>query len=153
MGCMSSDIASAPAEVDFATIASIVEPASAAELSAALTEVERDDLHALICGGRTRLAFGNLGGPFDLVISTARLNRVIQYDPDDLTLAVEPGCTLVQIEQLLGAQGQQIALDAPHPDRATIGGSYATGLSSPRRLSGGSLKDWVIGVEVAGSDG
>jgi glycolate oxidase FAD binding subunit len=78
---------------------------------------------------------------------------VIHYEPGDMTLAVEPGCTIAQLAELLAAQGQQIPLDAARPEQATIGGAYATGLSSPRRLGGGSLKDWVIGVEVAGVDG
>ncbi len=107
----------------------------------------------MIAGGGTRLAYGNSGGPFDRILLTRGLNRIIHYEPDDMTLAVEPGCTIEQITNLLAEQGQYIALDVAHPERATIGGSYATGLSGPRRLSGGSLKDWVIGVEVAGVDG
>jgi glycolate oxidase FAD binding subunit len=128
-------------------------PESVGELCEFLRQARHERMRLLIAGGGTRLAFGNSGGPFDRMLLTRRLNRVIHYEPDDLTLAVEPGCTIEQITSLLGEHGQAIAIDVAHPERATIGGSYATGLSGPRRLSGGSLKDWVIGVEVAGIDG
>lgn len=131
----------------------VLEPGSIGELADCMRQARHDRARLLIAGGGTRLAYGNSGSPFDRVLLTRRLNRVIHYEPDDMTLAVEPGCTIERIETLLSTHGQQIALDVAHPDRATIGGSYATGLSGPRRLSGGSLKDWVIGVEVAGLDG
>ena len=152
---MSSNVRTEPftVDVDGATIAPVETPETVEALSEIVRQVARDRLRALLVGNGTRLAFGNRGGPFDVAISTARLNRVIQYEPDDLTLAVEPGCTLRQLRELLGAQGQQVTLDAAHPERATIGGSFATGLSSPRRLGGGALKDWTIGIEVVGPDG
>jgi glycolate oxidase FAD binding subunit len=150
---MSSDVTFAPITVDGADVDRVEEPATVEELRELLHDVGADGASALIAGGRTRTAFGNLGGPFDLAISTRRLNRVIHYEPDDMTLAVEPGCTIADIARLLDDQGQMIALDVAHPMRATIGGSYATGMSGPRRLGGGSLKDWVIGVEVAGIGG
>ncbi len=131
----------------------ISEPQSVGELCEYLRQARHDRSRLLIAGGGTRLAYGNSGGPFDQVLLTRRLNQVIHFEPDDMTLAVEPGCTIEQITELLAENGQFIALDVAHPERATIGGSYATGLSGPRRLSGGSLKDWVIGVEVAGVDG
>jgi glycolate oxidase FAD binding subunit len=131
----------------------IIAPESVGELTECLREARHEKARLLVAGGGTRLAYGNSGGPFDRVLLTRTLNRVIHYEPDDMTLAVEPGCTIEQITKLLADNGQFIALDVAHPERATIGGSYATGLSGPRRLGGGSLKDWVIGVEVAGIDG
>jgi glycolate oxidase FAD binding subunit len=139
--------------VDDMLVRNVVEPETVEELCGVLAEATRAGAQLLVTGGGTRLSFGNLAEGFDSALSTRRLNRVIHYEPDDMMLAVEPGCTIAQIEQLLGEQGQFIALDVAHPERATIGGSYATGLSGPRRLAGGSLKDWVVGVEVAGPDG
>jgi glycolate oxidase FAD binding subunit len=139
--------------VDGARIENLVEPESIEEARDIIRQAHVDGRHVLITAGQTRLAFGNLGGPFDQVISTRKLSRVVAYEPDDMTMAVEPGCTIAQLRDLLHANNQMIALDTAHEERATIGGSYATGLSGPRRLAGGSLKDWVIGVEVIGADG
>lgn len=150
---MSSEVRSHTTRFGNLAPGQISEPESVGELSECLRRARHERERLLIAGGGTRLAFGNSGGPFDRVLLTGKLNRVIHYEPDDMTLAVEPGCTIDQIATLLAEHGQFIALDVAHPERATIGGSYATGLSGPRRLSGGSLKDWVIGVDVAGIDG
>src|SRR4051812_24005395 len=131
---MSSEVTTRVVEVDGDDVEWVEQPETVGELREVLQRVNRDRLHAVVWGGRTRLTFGNAGGPFGLAISTARLTRVIQYEPDDMTLAVEPGCTIGQLHALLAAGGQQIALDVAHPGRATIGGSYATGMSGPRRL-------------------
>jgi glycolate oxidase FAD binding subunit len=150
---MSSDTRSAPAAFGNLAPEQIIAPESVGELSECLRQARHDRARLLIAGGGTRLAFGNSGEAFDRVLLTSNLNRVIHYEPDDMTLAVEPGCTVAQITDLLAEHGQYIALDVAHPERATIGGSFATGMSGPRRLGGGSLKDWVIGIEVAGVDG
>lgn len=150
---MSSEVELVPVIVDGTEITDVRFPESPQEMSATLREMQPVDAHALIVGGGTRTAFGNLGGSFDLAISTRKLNRILQYEPDNMTMAVEPGCTIEQIREALAANRQSIALDAAHDSRSTIGGAYATGMSGPRRLGGGSLKDWVIGVEVMGPDG
>jgi glycolate oxidase FAD binding subunit len=150
---MSSEVASLAVAADDEPIERVEEPTTTAELCELLADLHRAKASVLVCGGRTRLAFGNVGGPFDVAISTAQLNQVIHYEPDDMTLAVQAGCTIAQLQALLASHGQQLALDVAHAERATLGGSYATGLSGPRRLSAGSLKDWIIGVEVAGADG
>jgi glycolate oxidase FAD binding subunit len=150
---MPADISFDSVLVDGTSIDRVVEPASVAEAQECVASASSAGQHLLIAGGQTRLAFGNLGGPFDVVLSTRKLNRVLAYEPDDMTMAVEPGCTVRQLRELLETHNQALALDVANDDRATIGGAYATGLSGPRRLAGGSLKDWVIGVEVIGATG
>jgi glycolate oxidase FAD binding subunit len=153
MVCMSSEMMLDEVTVDGAAISRVFEPQSVPEATEVLTLAGRENQRLLLCGGRTRLNFGNVGGPFDAALSTRKLNSVIHYEPDDMTLAVEPGCTVAQIKSLLAEHNQVLALDAAHEESATIGASVATGLSSPRRLGSGSLKDWMIGIEVAGPDG
>ena len=150
---MSSDVVVQPCVVDDETIEHVIEPESVEELIDVLAGPLRVERHFLISGGGTRLTYGNVGGPFDAVLSTRRLNRILQYEPDDMTIAVEPGCTIAQIQEALRPANQSLALDVAHPGRATIGGSFATGTSGPRRIANGSLKDWVIGIEAVGPAG
>jgi len=150
---MSSDSKLAPPVFGNLSPEQIIAPESVDELSECLRQAQNDRARLLVAGGATRLAFGNSGSAFDRVLLTRGLNRVIHYEPDDMTMAVEPGCTIEQITNVLAEHGQFVALDVAHPETATIGGSFATGMSGPRRLGGGSLKDWVIGIEVAGVDG
>ena len=150
---MSSEVVVEPYIVDDETIEHVIEPESVAELIDVLAGPLRAERHFLISGGGTRLAYGNVGGPFDAVLSTRRLDRILQYEPDDMTIAVEPGCTISQIQEAVRSANQSFALDVAHPARATIGGSFATGMSGPRRIANGSLKDWVIGIAVVGPGG
>lgn len=115
--------------------------------------VASGDESFLIVGGGTQLRFGNVGGPFDAAISTRKLNRVLHYEPADLTIAVEPGITVADLLGVLAEHNQTLAIDCPEPHHATIGGLFASGLGGPRRLRYGSLRDWILGAEVMDGSG
>src|SRR5207253_1723761 len=89
----------------------------------------------------------------DLVIETTRLNKVVEYEPADLTLTVEAGITFGELQKLLAGQGQFLALDPPAAPGATIGGLIATNASGPLRFAYGTARDLVIGTRVANPDG
>jgi glycolate oxidase FAD binding subunit len=84
---------------------------------------------------------------------TSKLNGVIEYDPRDLTIAVGAGMTLRNLSNTLAKNGQFVPIDAPHPDRATIGGTLAAGWVGPRRATYGRPRDYVIGTTAALADG
>src|SRR5690606_20498346 len=104
-------------------------------------------------GGDTKVGFDNLTAPPDQTIDMRVLSQFIDYSPGDLTIVVQPGMTLHAIDELLAAERQRLVLDAPNRERATIGGAFAAGLSGPRRLKYGALKDFVVGIEVVTSAG
>jgi glycolate oxidase FAD binding subunit len=89
----------------------------------------------------------------DLLIATTRLNRVVEYEPADLTVTVEAGMPFAELQRVLGEQGQFLALDPPAAEGATIGGVIATNASGPLRFSCGTARDLVIGTRVANADG
>jgi len=91
--------------------------------------------------------------PADVTISTAKLNRVLQYEPRDLTISVEAGMTYRDLTRVLAEHGQMIPLDPPFFDTATIGGTVAANLSGPRRRLYGSARDMVIGMTFATLEG
>lgn len=126
-----------------------LEPASAAELASMLAEAADADVVTAPVGGGTSLALGNVPERLDLAISTARLNQILDYAPTDLTLSVGAGARFADVQATLEAEGQTLPLDVAHPDRATIGGLIATAISGPRRLGSGTLRDLLIGAEVA----
>lgn len=94
------------------------------------------------------------GGPLpspqpDTLISTRKLNRILQYDPRDLTLSVEAGLPWRELVRALGEQRQMVPLDPPFASQATVGGVIATNASSPRRRLYGTARDLVIGMQFA----
>lgn len=93
-----------------------------------------------------------LGAPLrraDLVLSTTRLTRLIEYNPADLTVTAQAGMTLARLQALLGREGQRLALDPPHSGGATLGGVVAANHNGPRRLLYGGVRDIVLGMRVA----
>jgi glycolate oxidase FAD binding subunit len=88
----------------------------------------------------------------ELVISTARLDRIVDWQPDDLTVVVEAGVPVRQLEEHIGVR-QQSAVLAEQPGRATVGGTIATGLSGFRRLRYGPVRDRVLESVVVTGDG
>src|SRR5450755_3938923 len=87
------------------------------------------------------------------MLSTARLNRVIEHAGADLTVTVEAGCTIAELQRTLAQHGQRLAIDPLWPERATIGGILSTNDSGSLRLGYGALRDLIIGVTLVLADG
>ncbi|MEW4567254.1 FAD-binding oxidoreductase [Tautonia sp. JC769] len=104
-------------------------------------------------GGRTALECGGAPARPGIVLDLQELNRVIDYPVADMTITVETGMTLGALQELLGAEGQRLPLHAPFPDRATLGGIYATDTSGPSRYGLGRPRDQILGVAFVSSQG
>jgi glycolate oxidase FAD binding subunit len=87
----------------------------------------------------------------DLVLSTRRLDRVLEHEAGDLTCVVEAGVRLSALREQVGAFGQVFALDPPGDP--TLGACLAANLSGPRRHRYGTMRDLVLGVTVVLADG
>jgi glycolate oxidase FAD binding subunit len=104
-------------------------------------------------GGRTALDYGGIPRRPGAAIDTRALGRVVDYPAADMTVTVEAGITLAALQSTLAEQGQRLPLDAPSPDRATLGGIFATNTSGPRRFGCGRPRDLIIGVGVVTGEG
>ena len=81
------------------------------------------------------------------------LNRVIDYPARDMTITVQAGITIAELQTLLAAENQRLPVDVPHADRATLGGALAVNVSGPRRYGFGTLRDYVIGISTVNDEG
>jgi glycolate oxidase FAD binding subunit len=131
----------------------VIEPRTEQELADVLKRANEAGLSVVPRGGGTKLAWGNPLRCADLILSTSRLNRVIEHPWADLTVTVEAGCTIRELQDTLAQHGQRLALDPLWPDRATVGGVLSTNDSGSLRLRFGALRDLVIGVTLALPDG
>ncbi len=135
----------------------VAAPSGTDEASALLAAAAEHDLAVVPRGSGTRVGWGAPPRRCDLIIETQRLNQVLEHAAGDLVVRVQAGVTLGQLAGVLGAAGQQLALDPP-PALAsangsaggspTIGGMLATGTAGPRRLRYGTPRDLVIGITV-----
>lgn len=131
----------------------VVEPATAEQIAAVLQYCSRTSMAIVPRGAGTKLAWGNAPRQAAVVLSSRRLNHVIEHAHSDLTATVESGCTVSQFQQTLAAHSQQLALDPLWPERATVGGMLATNDSGSLRVRFGSLRDLIIGITIALPDG
>ena len=85
-------------------------------------------------------------------LPTTGLDRIVEHNAGDLTAVLEGGVTLAAAQRAFADEGQMLALDPPD-DGATIGGIVATADAGPLRSRYGGVRDLVVGMRVALSDG
>ena len=139
--------------IDGVAPSAIARPRNAAELCQVLVAANENALAVAPRGGGSILHLGNPIERLDLIVDLAALNRIVSHNAADLTLVVEAGITLAALRRALAEKAQFLGLDAPLPDRATIGGILASGASGPLKWHYGSPRDLVIGMQVAQPDG
>jgi glycolate dehydrogenase FAD-binding subunit len=100
-------------------------------------------------GARTHWEVGN---PTTAGVEVRAPGGIVAYDPAELTVTSGAGATVAELAAVLGEAGQECPLDPRTPD-ATVGGVLATGLSGPRRLRYGPLRDRVLEVRFVTADG
>jgi FAD/FMN-containing dehydrogenase len=121
------------------------------------TALALEDLRASIAaaetvlpvGARTQWEVGNPPGDGVEVFAPA---GIVAYDPAELTVTVGAGTTIADLADALAEAGQECPLD-PRWSPATVGGTLAAGLSGPRRLRYGPLRDRVLEVRFVTADG
>ncbi len=129
-----------------------VQPDSPQELAEALAEAQTSGESVIVAGKGLRLDHGNLPQAERLLLTT-RLDRLIDYQPDDMTVTAQAGMTLAELQALLETHGQRLALDPAHPDRTTLGGLVAANPDGPWRAAFGTVRDQLLGLRVASPDG
>jgi glycolate oxidase FAD binding subunit len=131
-----------------------IAPESAAEAAAALGEAAADGRRVRFRGGGTKLGWGTPAPPPDVELSTERLDAIVEHNEGDLTAVLQAGVPLARAQEAFRAAGQMLALDPPDGDgAATIGGIVATADSGPLRHRHNTVRDLVLGVQIALPDG
>ncbi|HEY9616640.1 MAG TPA: FAD-binding oxidoreductase [Microcoleaceae cyanobacterium] len=140
-------------------IAALVFPTTQAELAAIVTCAHQHQWRILPCGAGSKLAWGGLVGAPNapdspmIAISTDRLNRLIDHAVGDLTVTVEAGMKLADLQARLAQAGQFLAIDPAYPDQATIGGIIATADTGSLRQRYASVRDMLLGISFVRADG
>lgn len=132
-----------------ASTARTVRPASIEELSEAL----RSEQGSIVPVGRQR--HSDLGNPLesqDCVVDLSSFSRITEYTPADLTIHVQAGVTLENLQNELRANGQFLPLDPWAGNDVTMGGVASANAYGPMRAVG-SIRDWIIGMTVVEVDG
>ncbi len=131
----------------------VVRPQSRQEIVDVIRWAASEGVAVFPWGGGTQVCIGGLPGRVDLVLDLSRYDRVIDYQPADLTATVEAGISLDSLQQELAKGGKFLAIEAPVPAKATVGGILASNASGPLRFGYGLPRDWLIGIGVVNAQG
>jgi glycolate oxidase FAD binding subunit len=140
-------------EIDRKLPAAAVRPATSEEVAEIVKFAAAEKLALVPTGKRTKLGIGYAPSRYDLALDMTRLNKVIAYDPGDLTLSVEAGVPLAKIAQLLAEHRQFLPLALPFSAHTTVGGAIASGVDSPLRQFYGTARDFLLGMEFVTGEG
>jgi FAD/FMN-containing dehydrogenase len=128
----------------------LIQPADKLAVADELRRASAEGISVMPMGGRRHL--GRRGpSTADVELSTTAMDQVIDYEPAEMIAVVQAGMRVGDLQALLAANGQEWAVDAP--EDATVGGVIAAGVSSPRRLRVGLLRDTVVELELVTGDG
>lgn len=139
--------------VDGVEPAWVAQPETVEQAIAVLRVAAEHELAVVPAGLGARLGQGFPAERVDLVLSTARLSRIVEHAAADLTLTVEAGATLAALEEALRPAGQWLPLDPPRPAQTTIGGLVAAQATGPSRQRYGGPREWLLGVRALLADG
>ncbi len=108
----------------------------------------------LIAGGHSKLELLSTPATDMQPLEISGYAGIIDYEPKELVLRAKAGTTIAELNAALAAEGQILAFDPPSfGERATLGGTVASGLSGARRPWFGAVRDFVLGVGVINGDG
>ena len=130
-----------------------VRPSTVEDLSEVVSIANEEGLATIPLGGRTQCSLGNPPRRYDLALDMQGLDRLVQHEPSDLTVTVEAGMSLSELDEILAAEGQFLPLEVPRPVETTVGGMLAAASSGPLSMTYGFPRDWLIGVKVVNADG
>jgi glycolate oxidase FAD binding subunit len=131
----------------------LVYPQTPEQLAAVITTADENNWRVLPCGSRSKLTWGGLSKDIDVVVSTERINKLIEHAIGDLTVTVEAGMKFSHLQQILADARQFLALDPSTPASATIGGIVATADTNSLRQRYGSVRDQLLGITFVRADG
>ena len=81
------------------------------------------------------------------------MRGVLEYTPEDMTVSVEAGVTLAQLQARLAEHNQWLPIDPPGADTLVIGALLAANKSGPRRFGYGTVREHLLGIKVVLADG
>jgi glycolate oxidase FAD binding subunit len=137
---------------DFGPI-SVERPATVAELGESVRRAASDGQAIYPLGGRTMLHIGLPPSKPGVGLDLRSLDQVIDYPARDMTITVQAGVALAKLQAILRQENQQLPIDVPAPELATLGGALAANASGPRRYGYGTLRDYLIGISVVNDRG
>ncbi|NNJ12640.1 FAD-binding protein [Chloroflexales bacterium ZM16-3] len=131
----------------------VVLPGSTAEVAAAVRVAANMGVPVVARGAGTGLAGGTVPDQGGMVISLARLNRVLTIDPDSRTAVVQPGVVNLDLSLAAAPYGLHFAPDPSSQRSSTIGGNAGSNAGGPHCLKYGVTTNHILAATLVLADG
>ena len=133
------------------SLAAVAHPRNAEEVAAVLRVAAEEGLGVVPGGRGTRLTWGNRPSKGDIIIlSLDRMDGVVAHEPADMTVTVQPGLGLSNLQKTVLSEGNRIDVGPVALEEGTVGGFLASGSTGPVHCS---PSDLILGMQVVFGDG
>lgn len=128
----------------------VVRPASTPEVAAVVKACAAAGTAIVPQGGNTGLAVGSTpdASGTQIVLSLTRMNAVRNVDTNNLTMTVEAGCILQNLQEVARNAGALFPLSLAAEGSCTIGGNLGTNAGGTQVVRYGNTRDLCLGLEV-----
>src|SRR5574341_253826 len=126
----------------------VVKATSAQQVAAIFKLAQRERVPVTPRGAGWGLSGGAVPVCGGIVLSLEKMNRILEIDPRNLMVTVEPGVITGNIHRAVEAEGLFYPPDPASLDSCSIGGNIAEGAGGPRAVKYGVTKDYVCGLEA-----
>ena len=133
--------------VDGLSPAVVVKPSSPAEVVEVVKFALAEKLKVVPLGSGSKCEIGMAPTRYEIALDMSAMCEVAHYDAGDLTLSIDAGMSLRELEVFLRAHGQFLPLAVPCFESATAGGTVASGIDSVLRRQYGTARDFLLGAE------
>src|ERR671925_1595852 len=131
----------------------VVLPANVEEVAAVVKLAKRANLPIVPRGSGTGLAGGAVPAEGGIILSLARLNRILKIDLPNRIAIVEPGVINIDVTKAVAKDGFFYAPDPSSQAACSVGGNVANNSGGPHTLAYGVTTNHVLGAEVVLDDG
>jgi FAD/FMN-containing dehydrogenase len=131
----------------------LLKPATTAQVSTVLAVCHESGTRLVTQGGNTGLVGGQIPLNGEVLLSTKRLNRIRHLDESGMTLTVEAGVTLAEVQRAADDRSLLFPLSLASEGSCTIGGNIATNAGGTHVLRYGMTRALVLGLEVVLASG
>ncbi len=139
--------------VDRGMPAAVALPDSVEQVSRLMSLAYREGVPVVGRGSGTGLSGGAIAPPDGMQIAFTRMNRILELDPDNRSVIVEPGVINLDLDNYARKYGLRYAPDPSSQKACSLGGNVAENAGGPHCLAYGTTTNHVLGMEVVLEDG
>ncbi|MFN7730049.1 MAG: FAD-binding oxidoreductase [Bdellovibrio sp.] len=131
----------------------IVFPISTEDVQSLVKWARANKIALVPSGGRTGLSGAAVATNGEVVVSFEKMNQILEFDPIDSTVRLEPGVIVEDLQHYALEKGRYYPVDFAARGSAHIGGTIATNAGGIKVVRYGVTREWVTSLKVVTGTG